>query len=201
MSSLTLVCGIDEAGRGPWAGPVMAAAVVLDPARPIVGLTDSKKLREKKRSALEVEIKDKALFWSVACADQTEIDAMNIRKATFLAMRRSVETLTLKVEEILIDGNAVPAAMADNARAIVKGDLKIPAISAASILAKTYRDREMVRLCAQYPGYGFSQHKGYGSAQHAAALERLGPCNIHRQSFAPVRKANANFMAKPARHA
>ncbi len=201
MSSLTRICGIDEAGRGPWAGPVTAAAVVLDPARPIAGLTDSKKLSEKKRHALEIEIKDKALFWSVACADEKEIDAVNIREATFLAMLRSIEPLTFEVEEVLIDGNAVPTAMPDNARAIIKGDLKIPAISAASILAKTYRDREMVRLCSHYPDYGFSQHKGYGSAQHAAALNRLGPCAIHRHSFAPVRKAQANVAAKPANSA
>jgi ribonuclease HII len=187
MQHLTLTCGVDEAGRGPWAGPVTAAAVILDPARPIAGLTDSKKLSEAARDRLAPEIRDRALAWSIAEASPEEIDRLNIREATFLAMTRAVASLSAKPAAILIDGNALPKSLPAPARAIIKGDLTEPAISAASILAKTYRDAQMKAYCAEHPGYGFSQHKGYGTAAHAEALARLGPCAIHRRSFAPIR--------------
>ncbi|WP_371308914.1 ribonuclease HII [Hyphomonas sp.] len=184
-----LVCGVDEAGRGPWAGPVTAAAVILDPARPINGLTDSKRLSEAKREALAPLIRERALAWCVAHASVEEIDRLNIREATFLAMRRAVEGLQHAPSLALIDGNALPGRLACEARAIVKGDLTEPAISAASILAKTVRDALMLELDAAHPGYGLGQHKGYGTAAHAEALARLGPAPCHRRSFAPVRAA------------
>ena len=187
MQHLAFTCGVDEAGRGPWAGPVTAAAVILDPARPIAGLTDSKKLSEAARDRLAPEIRDRALAWSIAEASPEEIDRLNIREATFLAMTRAVAGLSAKPTAILIDGNALPKNLPAPARAIIKGDLTEPAISAASILAKTYRDAQMKAYCAEHPGYGFSQHKGYGTAAHAEALARLGPCAIHRRSFAPIR--------------
>lgn len=187
MQHLAFTCGVDEAGRGPWAGPVTAAAVILDPARPIAGLTDSKKLSEAARDRLAPEIRDRALAWSIAEASPEEIDRLNIREATFLAMTRAVAGLSAKPAAILIDGNAMPKNLPAPARAIIKGDLTEPAISAASILAKTYRDAQMKAYCAEHPGYGFSQHKGYGTAAHAEALARLGPCAIHRRSFAPIR--------------
>jgi ribonuclease HII len=187
MQHLASTCGVDEAGRGPWAGPVTAAAVILDPARPIAGLTDSKKLSEAARDRLAPEIRDRALAWSIAEASPEEIDRLNIREATFLAMTRAVAGLSAKPAAILIDGNALPKNLPAPARAIIKGDLTEPAISAASILAKTYRDAQMKAYCAEHPGYGFSQHKGYGTAAHAEALARLGPCAIHRRSFAPIR--------------
>ena len=189
MTDIDLICGVDEAGRGPWAGPVTAAAVILHPDRPISGLTDSKKISEKKRFALEPEIKDKVAFWCVAHAEPDEIDQLNIREATFLAMQRAVAGLGIVPAHILVDGNALPAHLPAPAEAIIKGDLKEPAISAASILAKTERDRLMEAYCETYPGYGFSGHKGYGTAAHAAALRTHGPCPIHRNSFAPVRRA------------
>lgn len=196
-----LIIGVDEAGRGPWAGPVTAAAVILDPARPIEGLTDSKKLSEKARDRLAPLIRERALAWSVAEASVAEIDAINIRQATFLAMQRAIADVFAALPDksgqkrtktgtgalILVDGNALPADLPAPARAIIKGDLTEPAISAASILAKTHRDAQMVSLCNAYPGYGFSGHKGYGTATHAEALARLGPCPVHRQSFAPVK--------------
>ena len=187
MQHLAFTCGVDEAGRGPWAGPVTAAAVILDPARPIAGLTDSKKLTEAARDRLAPEIRERSLAWAVAEASPEEIDRLNIREATFLAMTRAVAGLSAKPAAILIDGNALPKNLPAPARAIIKGDLTEPAISAASILAKTYRDAQMKAFCVQHPGYGFSQHKGYGTAAHAEALARLGPCAIHRRSFAPVR--------------
>lgn len=189
MRELILTCGVDEAGRGPWAGPVTAAAVILDPARPIAGLTDSKKLSEAARDRLAPLIRERALAWAVAEASPEEIDQINIREATFLAMTRAVLALARAPSEILIDGNALPKTLPAPARAIIKGDLTEPAISAASILAKTHRDAQMKAFCAQHPGYGFSQHKGYGTAAHAEALTRLGPSPIHRVSFAPVRAA------------
>ena len=189
MINIDMICGVDEAGRGPWAGPVTAAAVILDPNAPILGLTDSKKISEKKRLALEPEIKDKAAYWCVAHAEPTEIDTLNIREATFLAMQRAIAGLGIKPSRILIDGNALPEDLPAPAEAIIKGDLKEPAISAASILAKTERDRLMVDFDAAYPEFGFAGHKGYGTAAHADALKRLGPCPIHRTSFAPVRRA------------
>lgn len=189
--AVILTCGVDEAGRGPWAGPVTAAAVILDPARPIAGLTDSKKLSEAARDRLAPEIRARALAWCVAEASPHEIDRINIREATFLAMTRAVAGLSAAPGHILIDGNALPKKLPCPATAIVKGDLTEPAISAASILAKTHRDAQMKAFCAEHPGYGFSQHKGYGTAAHAEALTRLGPCAIHRRSFAPVRAALA----------
>ena len=187
MQHLAFTCGVDEAGRGPWAGPVTAAAVILDPARPIAGLTDSKKLSEAARDRLAPDIRERALAWAIAEASPEEIDRLNIREATFLAMTRAIAGLSAKPAAILIDGNALPKNLHAPARAIIKGDLTEPAISAASILAKTYRDAQMKAFCAEHPGYGFSQHKGYGTAAHAEALARLGPCAIHRRSFAPVR--------------
>ena len=189
MTHIDLICGVDEAGRGPWAGPVTASAVILHPDRPILGLTDSKKISEKKRIALDPEIKLKAAYWCVAHAEPDEIDTLNIREATFLAMQRAIAGLGRVPERILIDGNALPSHLPAPAEAIIKGDLKDPAISAASILAKTERDRLMQAYCEQYPGYGFAGHKGYGTAAHAEALRQFGPCSIHRMSFAPVRKA------------
>ena len=188
MTDIDLICAVDEAGRGPWAGPVTAAAVILDPERPVSGLTDSKKISEKKRFALEPEIKANVAYWCVAHAEPDEIDRMNIREATFLAMQRAIAGLGIIPSRILIDGNALPARLPAPAEAIIKGDLKEPAISAASILAKTERDRLMEAYCQTHPGYGFSQHKGYGTAAHAEALQLLGACPIHRASFAPVRK-------------
>jgi len=189
MRDIDLICGVDEAGRGPWAGPVTAAAVILDPENTISGLTDSKKLSEKKRLARESEIKAKALAWAVCHVEAERIDQINIREATFEAMRGAVQSLALKPSLILIDGNALPRALPCPARAIVKGDLTEPAISAASILAKTARDRLMLQYDDRFPGYGFGGHKGYGTSAHAEALTRLGPCAQHRMSFAPVRKA------------
>lgn len=189
MRNVILICGVDEAGRGPWAGPVTAAAVILDPARPIAGLTDSKKLTEAARDRLAPLIRDQARAWAIAEASPEEIDRLNIREATFLAMRRAVAGLSAVPDDILIDGNALPGALPAPARAIIKGDLTEPAISAASILAKTHRDAQMKGFCAAHPGYGFSRHKGYGTAAHAEALARLGPSPIHRVSFAPVRAA------------
>jgi len=186
-----LICGVDEAGRGPWAGPVTAAAVILDPAKPIEGLTDSKKLSEAKRDRLAPLIRERSLAWCVAHASAEEIDRMNIREATFLAMRRAIEGLQQAPALALIDGNALPGSLKCEARAIVKGDLTEPAISAASILAKTVRDALMQELDAAHPGYGLAQHKGYGTALHAEALTRLGPAPCHRMSFAPVKAAAA----------
>ncbi len=167
----------------------MAAAVILDPKRPIAGLTDSKRLSEAARDRLAPLIRERALAWAVAEASPEEIDRLNIREATFLAMTRAVAALARAPGHILIDGNALPKSLPAPATAVIKGDLTEPPISAASILAKTHRDARMKVYCAQHPGYGFSQHKGYGTAAHAAALARRGPCKIHRMSFAPVRAA------------
>lgn len=189
MIDIDLICGVDEAGRGPWAGPVTAAAVILDPEAPVSGLADSKKLSEKKRLTLEPEIKSKALAWAVFHVEADQIDRINIREATFEAMRGAILSLEVKPACILIDGNALPRDLPAAARAIVKGDLTEPAISAASILAKSARDRLMVDYDLRFPEYGFASHKGYGTAAHATALTRFGPCTQHRMSFAPVRKA------------
>lgn len=180
-------CGVDEAGRGPLAGPVFAAAVILDPARPIVGLADSKKLSEKTRERLAVEIREKALAWAIASASVEEIDRINILQATLLAMQRAVVTLSTIPDEVLVDGNRLPTFDVP-ARAIIGGDASIAEISAASILAKTARDTEMRRLHATAPHYGLDRHKGYGTATHLAALQRHGAAPFHRRSFAPVRK-------------
>lgn len=186
-----LVCGIDEAGRGPWAGPVTAGAVILGLDHGIEGLTDSKKLSEKKRERLEPLINAGAIAWGLGWASPKEIDQLNIRQATHLAMRRAVAALSVQPSYALIDGNDMPSGLGCKGETIVKGDLKEPAISAASILAKTARDRLLVELDTKFPGYGFAGHKGYGTAAHAEALARLGPCPQHRMSFAPVRKAAA----------
>ena len=180
-----LVAGVDEAGRGPLAGPVVAAAVILDDMRPIKGLADSKKLSPKRREALYDEIRARALCCSIAEASVEEIDRLNILHATMLAMRRAVQGLRLKPTKVLVDGNRIPP-LDVLAEAIVKGDAKVPAISAASILAKVTRDRMLTDLHARHPEYGFDQHKGYGTAQHLEALRRLGPLPEHRRSFAPV---------------
>ena len=182
-----LVCGIDEAGRGPLAGPVVAAAVILDPARPIPGLNDSKKLSPATRERLFDEIRAKALCCAIAEASVEEIDALNILQATMLAMRRAVEGLRLKPGKVLVDGNRLPV-LKVAAEAIVQGDAKVKAISAASILAKVYRDRLCLTLHEQHPQYGFDGHKGYSTPEHLAALRAHGACAHHRRSFAPVRE-------------
>jgi ribonuclease HII len=182
-----LLCGVDEAGRGPLAGPVYAAAVILNSARPIEGLQDSKKLSPKKRIALEWVIKEYALAWCVAESSVMEIDAMNILEATMLAMQRAVLGLPAKPDHVQVDGNRCPR-LPYPVEALVGGDATVGAISAASILAKTARDRVMGALHLDYPEYGFDQHFGYGTAKHLAALRRYGPCSVHRQSFAPVRE-------------
>ena len=181
------VAGVDEAGRGPLAGPVVAGAVILDPHNPIDGLQDSKRLTAARREVLYVEIQEKALAWAVAFADVGEIDRINILQATMLAMQRAVEALQPAAEHALIDGNRCPV-LACPAQAIVKGDSRVAAISAASIMAKVTRDREMLSLDLQYPGYGLAQHKGYPSKAHIEALENLGVTPIHRRSYAPVRR-------------
>jgi len=181
-----LVAGVDEAGRGPLAGPVYAAAVILDPARPIAGLKDSKKLSAKNRDRLSAEIKQHALAWAIASSSVVEIDRINILQASLLAMRRAVEGLHSMPEEILVDGLHCPS-VSMPARAIVKGDASVPAIAAASILAKTARDAELLRLHAAFPQYGLDRHKGYPTAAHLAALREHGAAIIHRRSFAPVR--------------
>lgn len=180
------VCGVDEAGRGPLAGSVIAAAVILDPARPIAGLADSKKLSAAARERLAPLIRENALAWAVGEATAAEIDEINILQATFLAMRRAVAALSIVPEHALIDGNRVPAGLPCPAEAIVKGDAKEPAISAASILAKTYRDAQLVELDQCYPQYGFARHMGYPTAAHLDALRLHGPSPVHRRSFAPV---------------
>lgn len=184
---LRLVAGVDEVGRGPLAGPVVAAAVILDPARPIDGLADSKRLSETRREALAPIIRECALVWALGRAEVEEIDALNILQASLLAMRRAVLALTMTPDFALIDGNRCPE-LPCPAEAVIKGDSRVAAISAASIIAKVARDHEMVELDAQYPGYGLAGHKGYPSPGHLAALARLGVTPIHRRSFAPVRR-------------
>ncbi|MCC5867076.1 MAG: ribonuclease HII [Gammaproteobacteria bacterium] len=183
--------GVDEAGRGPLAGPVVAAAVVLDPARPIPGLDDSKRLSAARRIELATQIRSHAAAWAVAWAEPGEIDRLNILQATMLAMRRAILGLTCLPARVLVDGNRCPQADGLDCEfiAIVGGDALEPAISAASILAKVHRDECMVELDGRYPGYGFAIHKGYPTAAHREALLSLGPCEIHRRSFAPVRAA------------
>jgi ribonuclease HII len=183
-----LMAGVDEAGRGPLAGPVVAAAVILDDQHPIAGLNDSKKLSAKRREKLFDEIKAKALCFSIAEASVQEIDEINILQATLLAMKRAVEGLRLKPVKVLVDGNRLPA-LDIRAEAIVQGDALVPAISAASILAKVHRDRLCEEMHARYPQYGFDQHKGYGTAVHLAALQAHGPADCHRLTFAPVARS------------
>lgn len=181
-----LVAGVDEVGRGPLCGPVVTAAVILDPLRPILGLNDSKKLTEARREKLFDEIRDKALAWCIGRAEVEEIDRLNILQATFLAMQRAVEGLHIQPRLALIDGNRCPKLAVPSAP-VIQGDAKVPAIAAASILAKVSRDREMAELDLIYPGYGLAGHKGYPTPAHLEALRRLGPTAIHRRSFAPVR--------------
>lgn len=185
-AEIDIVCGVDEAGRGPLAGPVFAAAVILDPAKPIQGLRDSKKLSEARRDALALEIKASALSWSIAQCSETEIDSLNILHATMLAMRRAVEGLHVQPSLALIDGNRCPV-MAVRSEAIIKGDDKVAAISAASILAKTARDAALASLHLQYPHYAFDQHKGYPTALHLERLRAHGVSPVHRKSYAPVK--------------
>ncbi len=187
MSDIHLVCGVDEAGRGPLAGAVFAAAVILDPAKPIQGLADSKKLSEKKRDALAIEIKTHALAWAVASSSVEEIDEINILQASLLAMKRAVEALGVVPNEVLVDGLHCPK-LPLPMRAIVQGDSKEASISAASILAKTARDADLYKLDKLYPEYGFAKHKGYPTPLHMQMLEQHGVLSIHRKSYAPVKK-------------
>jgi ribonuclease HII len=193
FNSEGLIAGVDEAGRGPLAGPVVAAAVILDPIHPIVGLADSKKLSAARRDQLAVEIKSHAVAWAVAWSDPAEIDAINILAATMLAMRRAILGLSVTPTAVQVDGNRLPnlrfAAIRIKGEAIVGGDDKVAAISAASIIAKTTRDQIMVDIDHLYPNYEFARHKGYGTEVHRQRLQDFGPCEHHRRSFAPVRLA------------
>jgi len=187
-----LVAGVDEVGRGPLAGDVVAAAVILPAGLSLPGLTDSKKLSEKRRDRLDEMIREHALAWSIARASPSEIDHLNILQASLLAMRRAVDSLAVRPTRVLVDGNRLPD-WSYPGEAIVGGDGCVAQISAASVLAKVCRDREMMALEAQYPGYGFARHKGYPTREHLDALARLGPTPVHRQSFAPVRAAIAQY--------
>ena len=189
-----LVAGVDEVGRGPLAGPVVTAAVILDPENPIDGLMDSKKLSEKRREELAVLIKEYSLAWSIGRAEVEEIDEINILQATMLAMQRAVAGLSPAPEHVLVDGNRCPQ-LPCSSEAIIKGDGLVPSISAASIIAKVSRDNEMVELDALYPGYGLAGHKGYPTKAHRDALIELGVTSIHRRSFAPVKRALENTTA------
>ncbi|WP_224555454.1 ribonuclease HII [Pectobacterium versatile] len=184
----TCIAGVDEVGRGPLVGAVVTAAVILDPTRPIVGLADSKQLSEKRRLSLYDEIKEKALAWSLGRAEPEEIDQLNILHATMLAMQRAVAGLAIVPDFVLVDGNRCPA-LPMSAQAVVKGDSRVAEISAASIMAKVTRDREMVELDQRFPAYGFAQHKGYPTAFHLEKLAALGATEFHRRSFAPVKRA------------
>jgi len=181
------IAGVDEVGRGPLAGPVVAAAVILDPEQPIAGLADSKKLSERRREVLDLEIRERALCWALGRAEPEEIDRINILQASLLAMQRAVAALTTRPELALVDGNRAPR-LDCRVHTIVGGDASEPAISAASIIAKVARDREMVELDARYPGYGLARHKGYPTKQHMEALQQLGVSEIHRRSFGPVQR-------------
>ncbi|MDP6652815.1 MAG: ribonuclease HII [Gammaproteobacteria bacterium] len=182
---ISISAGTDEVGRGPLAGDVVAAAVILDPLKPIEGLDDSKKLTEKRRQDCYARIIDRASAWAVARASVTEIDRLNILQASLLAMHRAVAALELQPEFVYADGNHCPK-WSYPSQAIVKGDARVPSIAAASVIAKITRDREMTELDGVYPGYGFARHKGYATSLHLEALRKLGPCEIHRRSFAPV---------------
>ena len=191
--SVPFLCGVDEAGRGPLAGAVFAAAVILDPARPVQGLADSKLLDPARRARVALAVRRDALAWAVASATVEEIDELNILRASLAAMARAVECLGVDPGEVVVDGLHVPGTRWPE-RAVVKGDRLVPAISAASILAKTARDAEMAELDLRFPGYGFARHKGYPTPEHLAALRALGPCEIHRRSFGPVREAIAQRL-------
>jgi ribonuclease HII len=187
VQAVEFVAGVDEVGRGPLAGPVVAAAVILDPARPIEGLADSKKLTEKRRELLDPLIREQALCWALGRAEPQEIDRINILQASLLAMQRAVAALATQPGLALVDGNKAPR-LPCQVRTIVGGDASEPAISAASIIAKVARDREMVELDTRYPGYGLARHKGYPTKQHLQALRELGVSEIHRRSFGPVQR-------------
>lgn len=182
-----LVAGVDEVGRGPLAGPVVAAAVILDPQCPVDGLADSKKLPARRRQSLAAEIRGKALAWALGRAEVAEIDRLNILQASLLAMQRAVQALSVMPGHALVDGNRCPELVC-SCQAVVGGDASVASISAASILAKVARDEEMIQLSGRYPGYGLERHKGYPTKAHIAALEMLGVSDIHRRSFAPVRR-------------
>lgn len=184
-----MIAGADEAGRGPLVGSVVAAAVILDPNNPIFGLNDSKKLSEKKREKLFIEIKEKALAWAIAEASHQEIDELNILNASLLAMRRAVEQLTVQPQHVLVDGNKIPQGLSMSCDAVVGGDALHPEISAASILAKVTRDHQMLELDAKYPQFGFAKHKGYPTKAHFEAIAQFGVVEEHRRSFGPVRKS------------
>jgi len=181
-----LLAGVDEVGRGPLAGDVIAAAVILDPKAPIPGLADSKKLSERRRKKLAAEIKENALCWSIARSTIEEIDLFNILTATMIAMERAVSGLKTVPEHVVVDGNRLPS-WSYSSESIIKGDVNVPSISAASIIAKVYRDEEMFVLNQTYPGYGFDAHKGYGTKKHMEAIKKLGPSPIHRKSFEPIK--------------
>lgn len=189
-----MICGTDEAGRGPIAGPVVAAAVILDPHNPIAGITDSKKLSEKKRERLSAEIKEKALYWAIAQCDAKEIDQLNILQASLEAMSRAVDALGVQPNKVLVDGNKLPKLKVP-AEAIIGGDAIEACIGAASILAKVERDRQMLEWHEHYPEYNFAQHKGYPTKAHLETVANIGPCIIHRQTFAPVQRALAQRKA------
>lgn len=201
MSALPLfdtrwMAGVDEAGRGPLAGPVVAAAVILDPARPIPGLTDSKALSATARESLAAMVRARAVAWSIAWADPAEIDALNILEASMLAMRRAVDRLAVAPRHVCVDGNRCPRlGQRCTVEAVVGGDASVPAISAASILAKTWRDAWMLRLDERFPDYGFARHRGYPTADHCAALAARGPCAVHRRTFGPVARLLAESKA------
>ncbi len=189
FDGLTPVAGVDEVGRGPLAGPVVAAAVILDPARPIDGLRDSKQLAEARREELAALVKERALAWAIGFCTPAEIDEINILQASLLAMRRAVEGLRIAPRFVQVDGNRCPELKVPS-EAIIGGDDRVPCISAASIIAKVYRDAEMVRLHEKFPAYGFCRHKGYATPEHLAALAEHGACAIHRRSFAPVKNGS-----------
>lgn len=187
LNNVDLLAGVDEVGRGPLAGAVVAAAVILNPEKSIAGLNDSKKISQKKRELISYEIKSKALAWSLGRAEVEEIDELNILKASLLAMKRAIESLKIGPKIVAVDGQFTPDVVYEKI-AIIKGDSLVPAISAASIIAKVARDEEMIRFNEVYPGYGFASHKGYPTKQHLEALENLGITKIHRRSFGPVAK-------------
>lgn len=185
------VAGVDEVGRGPLAGPVVAAAVILDPNRPIEGLMDSKKISEKRREVLAVEIKEKAIAWAISRVDVDEIDRINILQASLRAMTIAVNELKQQPDFVMIDGNRIPSDLTIMAEAVVKGDDRVACISAASIIAKVARDHEMIEMDSIYPGYGLAKHKGYPTKLHVEALAKLGVTEIHRRTFGPVKKVLA----------
>ena len=188
------VAGVDEVGRGPLAGPVVAAAVILDATKPIDGLADSKKLSETRREELAEEIKEKALAWAIARVDVDEIDRINILQASLRAMFISISELKQQPDYVMVDGNRIPAELSINSEAVVKGDERVPCISAASIIAKVARDHEMIEMEQQYPGYGLAKHKGYPTKAHIEALQKQGVTEIHRRTFGPVKKVLASVM-------